>query len=102
MLLGGRLVTQPAARPSPRIAVRWRIRTSQTAWCPREGVTFKGVADPGLPGRGRLVRPYGMNETVAFLGLGKMGQGMAGRLAQAGYRLRVWNRTPGKEDPAWK
>jgi 3-hydroxyisobutyrate dehydrogenase-like beta-hydroxyacid dehydrogenase len=43
-----------------------------------------------------------MNETVAFLGLGKMGQGMAGRLAQAGYRLRVWNRTPGKEDPAWK
>ncbi len=43
-----------------------------------------------------------MNETVAFLGLGKMGHGMAGRLAQAGYRLRVWNRTPGKDDPAWK
>jgi 3-hydroxyisobutyrate dehydrogenase-like beta-hydroxyacid dehydrogenase len=43
-----------------------------------------------------------MSETVAFLGLGKMGQGMVGRLAQAGHRLRVWNRTPGKDDPAWK
>ncbi len=43
-----------------------------------------------------------MNETIAFLGLGSMGRGMAGRLSAAGYRLRVWNRTAGREDPAWK
>jgi 3-hydroxyisobutyrate dehydrogenase-like beta-hydroxyacid dehydrogenase len=43
-----------------------------------------------------------MSETIAFLGLGHMGRGMAGRLAQTGFPLRVWNRTPGKEDAAWK
>lgn len=32
---------------------------------------------------------------VAFLGLGKMGQGMARNLLRAGYPLRVWNRSPG-------
>ncbi|MBW8897432.1 MAG: NAD(P)-dependent oxidoreductase, partial [Massilia sp.] len=31
--------------------------------------------------------------TVAFLGIGLMGRPMATRLAQAGYPLRVWNRT---------
>ena len=30
---------------------------------------------------------------VAFLGLGLMGLPMAGHLAAAGVRLRVWNRT---------
>lgn len=35
-------------------------------------------------------------ETVSFLGLGLMGQGMALRLLEAGYRLRVYNRTPAK------
>jgi 3-hydroxyisobutyrate dehydrogenase-like beta-hydroxyacid dehydrogenase len=39
-------------------------------------------------------------ETVAFLGLGLMGQGMALRLLEAGYRLRVYNRTPEKAQPA--
>lgn len=38
-------------------------------------------------------------ETVAFLGLGFMGQGMALRLLEAGYRLRVYNRTPAKAQP---
>jgi 3-hydroxyisobutyrate dehydrogenase len=33
---------------------------------------------------------------VAFLGLGRMGSPMAGRLAAAGYELRVWNRSPGR------
>lgn len=31
--------------------------------------------------------------TVAFLGLGHMGAGMARRLGAAGFRLRLWNRT---------
>lgn len=31
--------------------------------------------------------------TIAFIGLGKMGSGMAGRLAAAGHQLRVFNRT---------
>jgi 3-hydroxyisobutyrate dehydrogenase-like beta-hydroxyacid dehydrogenase len=35
---------------------------------------------------------------VAFLGLGKMGLPMAGRLLDAGLDLRVWNRSPGPAD----
>lgn len=35
-------------------------------------------------------------ETVAFFGLGEMGQGMALCLLESGYRLRVYNRTPNK------
>lgn len=31
---------------------------------------------------------------IAFLGLGRMGTGMAARLAQAGHEVRTWNRTP--------
>lgn len=31
---------------------------------------------------------------VGFLGLGSMGSAMAGRLVAAGYRVRVWNRSP--------
>lgn len=34
---------------------------------------------------------------IAVLGLGKMGQAVAGRLLQTGYSVTVWNRTPGKE-----
>jgi 3-hydroxyisobutyrate dehydrogenase len=30
---------------------------------------------------------------LAFLGLGKMGRGMAGRLVAAGHEVRLWNRT---------
>ncbi|MFD9594677.1 NAD(P)-dependent oxidoreductase [Kitasatospora sp. NPDC059973] len=33
--------------------------------------------------------------TVGFVGLGAMGQGMAASLLRAGYRVRVWNRSPG-------
>lgn len=32
-------------------------------------------------------------ETVAFFGLGQMGQGMALRLLESGYHLGVYNRT---------
>lgn len=35
--------------------------------------------------------------TVAILGLGAMGVRMAANLLDAGYTLRVWNRTPGSE-----
>ena len=38
-----------------------------------------------------------MAETrVGFCGLGTMGAAMAANLARAGYRLTVWNRTPGR------
>jgi 3-hydroxyisobutyrate dehydrogenase len=37
--------------------------------------------------------------TVALLGLGTMGAGMAGRLLDAGHTLSVWNRTPGRAEP---
>jgi 3-hydroxyisobutyrate dehydrogenase-like beta-hydroxyacid dehydrogenase len=32
---------------------------------------------------------------IAFLGLGKMGRAMAGRLLASGHAVTVWNRTPG-------
>lgn len=35
---------------------------------------------------------------VAFLGLGAMGRPMAARLLEAGHHLRVWNRTPGRDE----
>lgn len=39
--------------------------------------------------------------TVAFIGLGVMGYPMAGHLQQAGYQVRVYNRTQGKAQ-AWQ
>ncbi len=38
-------------------------------------------------------------ETVAFFGLGQMGQGMALRLLEGGYKLKLYNRTPEKARP---
>lgn len=35
---------------------------------------------------------------VAFMGLGRMGSGMAERLLAAGHRVRVYNRTPSRSD----
>jgi 3-hydroxyisobutyrate dehydrogenase len=35
-------------------------------------------------------------ERIGFIGLGTMGQAMAGHLARAGHPLTVWNRTPGR------
>ena len=40
-----------------------------------------------------------MSETVALLGLGTMGGGMAENLLKAGFALTVWNRTPAKGQP---
>ena len=37
-------------------------------------------------------------ERVGFVGLGTMGSAMAANLVRAGYRLTVWNRTPGRAD----
>jgi 3-hydroxyisobutyrate dehydrogenase-like beta-hydroxyacid dehydrogenase len=37
-----------------------------------------------------------INETVGFVGLGLMGWPMAARLAEAGVKLSVWNRSPEK------
>ena len=40
----------------------------------------------------------GDRPSVAWLGLGRMGSVMAGRLLDAGFEVGVWNRTPGKDD----
>jgi 3-hydroxyisobutyrate dehydrogenase-like beta-hydroxyacid dehydrogenase len=40
-----------------------------------------------------------MSQTVGFIGLGNMGQGMAANLLKAGYKLRVYNRTAEKAAP---
>ena len=37
--------------------------------------------------------------SVAFLGLGRMGSLMAGRVLAAGHDLTVWNRTAGRTQP---
>lgn len=39
-----------------------------------------------------------MPETIGFIGLGIMGQGMARNIMNAGYPLVIWNRTTGKMD----
>ncbi len=39
-----------------------------------------------------------MAESVGFIGLGIMGQGMANNLLKAGFAVNVWNRSPGKMD----
>ena len=36
---------------------------------------------------------------IAFLGLGKMGSGMAACLIRAGHEVNVWNRSSGKAGP---
>jgi 3-hydroxyisobutyrate dehydrogenase-like beta-hydroxyacid dehydrogenase len=38
-------------------------------------------------------------KTVAFIGLGRMGEAMAANIRRAGYPLVVWNRTPAKAEP---
>jgi 3-hydroxyisobutyrate dehydrogenase len=39
-----------------------------------------------------------MKVRIAFIGLGKMGGGMASRLLEAGHRVSVYNRTTAKAD----
>ena len=39
------------------------------------------------------------DQTIGFVGLGNMGLPIARNLARAGYRLRVYNRTPSKAEP---
>ena len=38
-------------------------------------------------------------ESIAYLGMGTMGSGMAANLVRAGYPVTVWNRTPEKCEP---
>jgi 3-hydroxyisobutyrate dehydrogenase-like beta-hydroxyacid dehydrogenase len=45
-----------------------------------------------------LKEDVGMKERVGFIGLGIMGAAMAARIVQAGYPLRVFNRSQGKSD----
>jgi 3-hydroxyisobutyrate dehydrogenase-like beta-hydroxyacid dehydrogenase len=40
-----------------------------------------------------------MSETLGFIGLGNMGFPIASNLIRAGYKLRVYNRTPAKAEP---
>lgn len=37
-------------------------------------------------------------KSVTVIGLGPMGQAMAGAYLDSGYRVTVWNRTPGRAD----
>jgi 3-hydroxyisobutyrate dehydrogenase len=40
-----------------------------------------------------------MTESIGFIGLGIMGQGMAANLLKAGFSVRVWNRTASRMEP---
>ena len=63
--------------------------------------------DPGVRGSrrrfGRVTTdertPMTDQPTVALLGTGTMGAGMARNIAAAGLPLRVWNRTPARAEP---
>jgi len=48
--------------------------------------------------RTHAVETVGGNMKIAFLGLGKMGRAIAGRLLASGHSLTVWNRSPGPAD----
>src|SRR5260370_6363079 len=37
-----------------------------------------------------------MTASVGFIGLGNIGEPIAGRILAAGFELSIWNRTPGK------
>lgn len=39
------------------------------------------------------------NTTIAIIGLGRMGSGMAQSIQKAGYSIVVWNRSPAKTEP---
>ena len=39
------------------------------------------------------------NDTIGWIGIGRMGHAMAERLAKAGADLTVWNRTRAKAEP---
>jgi 3-hydroxyisobutyrate dehydrogenase-like beta-hydroxyacid dehydrogenase len=47
----------------------------------------------------RLENRFRQKKKIAFIGLGKMGTGMAGRIARMGHGVTVWNRTAAKADP---
>ncbi len=57
---------------------------------PRPDQEAANAASPTTAAPGPVAPP----STVALLGLGAMGRRLAGRLAAAGFELRVWNRTP--------
>ena len=40
-----------------------------------------------------------MNETIGFIGLGIMGQGMVKNLLKAGFTINIWNRTSSRMEP---
>src|SRR5664280_239118 len=62
---------------------------------PSVGAPGQGAA--GSSGRpGHWGETMSDRETVALLGVGTMGAGMARNLAAAGFGLRVWNRNPAK------
>lgn len=52
----------------------------------------------GIPKNLKIIREEGalIKEKVGFIGLGNMGQPMAGRILGAGFPLTIWNRTPAK------
>jgi 3-hydroxyisobutyrate dehydrogenase-like beta-hydroxyacid dehydrogenase len=41
----------------------------------------------------------GINQSISVIGLGAMGQALAGALLEHGYRVTVWNRTASRADP---
>lgn len=40
-----------------------------------------------------------MSQTIGFLGAGRMASAMIARSLEQGYRVQVWNRSPGKTEP---
>jgi glutamyl-tRNA reductase len=76
-------------------------------WCPRKVLLILAdlpmlclnelhEADRIATHANRIIKDKAME--VGFIGLGKMGTGMATSLLRAGYTLTVYNRTPGRDE----
>src|SRR3954470_7931748 len=71
-----------------------RLREDGVAFCrPQHRASTEPVEDAVSE------QPTSQKPSVALLGLGTMGAGMARNLAAAGFPLRVWNRTTEKARP---
>jgi glyoxylate/succinic semialdehyde reductase len=109
-----------AARPGPASRLGGAAPRAPLAVHPRPGACVIAAAPPPQDRRPRRARtpprpaaaapsassasaqpsttPLTPPGSIAFLGLGIMGTAMATRLVRAGFKVTVWNRTPGATD----
>src|SRR5262249_26389096 len=91
---GGGRSWRASASPGRTHASMTRASPPSPRWCARP----PGRSAPGS-GRHATYLNGGLMTTIAFLGLGRMGTLMAGRVRWAGHDLIVWTRPPERTRP---